>query len=186
MSRPNYPIRRYVEVLGIKSPKQTGTNGIKAAAMALGAMGYNDGMKKFQDELQAFLNDVNKESIKKDKVEIGTISDNIKKYLLENKVKAEAQTIFLSVRRLKHILRDSKQKAGKGIPEKHISKLAVYLMNPTHLIIDLHPKHKNIVYVYEEDNRHYKIVVSPINGEIITCGIFNLENMNMKEYTVIF
>ena len=149
-------------------------------------MGYNGVMKKFKDELLSFLNDVNKWSIKKDKVEIGIISDNIKQYLIENKIKTEAQTIFLSARMLKQILRDSKQKEGKGIPEKHISKLAAYLMYPAYLIIDLHPKHKNIVYVYEEGNRHYKIVVSPINGEIITCGIFNLENMNMKEYVVIF
>ncbi len=45
MSRPKYPIKRYVEVLGIKTVKQTGVNGSKTTAMALGAMGYNGGMK---------------------------------------------------------------------------------------------------------------------------------------------
>ncbi len=143
-----------------------------------------DIVSDYAANLKKFIQDIQQNTIIRNEVAIGTLSDPIRNKLLDYGVKIESREIFLSVKAYNHMLRDIKVKRGKSVSHEMIENFSSTLENPEAVYIDAAKHRINLVYLGHQWDILYKIVVKPnyrrgkrVCNAIITSGLIKEGDM---------
>ncbi|NPA63949.1 MAG: hypothetical protein GXO16_03135 [Epsilonproteobacteria bacterium] len=124
-TRPKYPIRRYVDVLGrIAKSKED-------VALSIGQM--------LQEIRQ-------KKRLSIDKITVGELSDEIVEFLRKQNVSIHTKSIFLTAKGLSHLARESKKKRGAGLSDEDIKRIPEILSRPSRVLFDARTSKLNLLY----------------------------------------
>ena len=140
MSRPKYPIKKYVDIF---SPTQNITG---------------DGIEMTIKEMLRQLR--KKERLTIDRVVVGYLDDEIVKFLEESEVAINTKEIYLTHKGLSHLARTSKKKRGAGLSDEDIADIPNILSKPYLLFFDSKKEKLNLIFCGQKEcSKLIKIVV---------------------------
>jgi len=144
-------------------------------------IGYNSDMKNHSKDLEKFISDIENKNIKQNEIVVSNVKENIVEFVKNKGLDFKTTDIKLNVRRYKHLLRDYKKNKNKTIEIDDVLNINKHLTNPYAVYFDNLDKHRNLLYIFKKEENLFKIVVA-LNGEIITAGRINENDLKNKYY----
>ncbi len=136
-------------------------------------------MKKYNDNLNDFIKDIEDKNIKNNEIIVGFIADDVYNFLNRKSIMLEKRNIIFTVKSYNHSLRDFKKSINKSVDISIIKKIDKYLNNPKYIFYDSLNKHKNLMYIGEYDNQLFKIIIN-LKTYIVTLGKINKNDLKDK------
>jgi len=101
------------------------------------------------------------EKISKNKIVVGTLSEDIISFLKDRDIPIHTKEIYLTSKGLSHLARDSKKKRGAGLSDSDILNIPNILKNPSAIYFDESKNKLNLLYCKnrEKCEKFIKVVV---------------------------
>ena len=170
--RPQYPIRRYVDVLGRIAKSKEGV-----------ALNFEQMLQEIRQ----------KKRLSVDKIVVGKLSDEIVEFLRNMNVPIHTKEIYINHKGLSHIARDSKRRRVAGLDEEDILRIPEILENPSAIFFEKSKQKFNLLYCDDKSKKCIKLVINTKFQKkkdkitlVTTAGYINTSDMKNPAFELIF